>query len=82
MNTVIKDEFKRWQVLPALSRPAAEGSAVTGFPECRASESTGPSLAKPSRVECSALSSRMGEVQASSEPPESASTTLISPRHD
>ena len=79
MRTVIKDEFKRWQVLPALSRPPAEGPTANALPECRAAESTGPSLAKPRRAECRAHFNRMGEVQVSGKP-ENALTTLISPR--
>ena len=80
MRTTTKTEFKQWQVLPALSRPPGEASAATSLPECRGSESTGPSLAKPGRAERLAHSGRMGDVQALGKPPENSSTPRVSQR--
>ena len=82
MRTTTKTEFKQWQVLPALSRPPGEGSAATSLPECRASESAGPSLAKPGRAQSLPHSGRMGDVQGAGKPPESSSTPRVSQHHD
>ena len=79
-TTTTKTEFKQWQVLPPLSRPPGEGSAATGLPEYRASESTGPSLAKPGRAECLPHSGRMGDVRGAGKPPENTSTPRVSQR--
>ena len=79
MRTTTKTEFKQWQVLPPLARPLADASAATRLPECRASESTGPSLAKPGRAECPAPA-RRGAVQDAGKPPENNSTPRVSQR--
>jgi len=79
MKTNLKPEFKRWQVLPALSHPPGESTAAV-VPECRASESAGPSPAKPGRVECLAHSSRIGKLQAAGKPQDRVTTILIPPR--
>jgi len=80
MRTTLKAEFKRWQVLPALPPPQGESTAASRVPECRASESAGPSPAKPGRAECPAHSSRMGKVQAAGKPQDRSRTILIPPR--
>ena len=80
MRSTAKTEFKQWQVLPALCRPPGEGSAATSLPECRASEFTGPSLAKPGRAERLPSSGRMGDVQGAGKPPENSSTPRVSQR--
>ena len=80
MRTTTKTEFKQWQVLPALCRPPGDGSAATSLPECRASESTEPSLARPGRAERLPHSGRMGDVQALGKPPENSSTPRVSQR--
>ena len=75
-----KAEFKQWQVLPVLSRPPVEGPAANALPECRPAESTGPSLAKPVRVECLSGSGRIGEIQGAGTPPNDVSASRISQR--
>jgi hypothetical protein len=80
MKTTAKAEFKQWQVLPVLSRPPVEGEATNALPECRAAESTGPSLAKPVRVECLSSSGTIGEIQGAGTPPKDVSTGRISQR--
>jgi hypothetical protein len=76
MKTNLKAEFKRWQVLPALSHPLDESTATSRVPECRGPESAGPSPAMPGRVECPAASSRKGKTQPSGR----ITTILIPPR--
>jgi hypothetical protein len=79
MKTAIKAEFKQWQALPALSRPLVEGLVANAAAECRAAESTGPSLAKPVRVECLSVSGRIGETQGTG-PTSKDATIRISKR--
>ena len=52
MKANTKTEFKQWQILPDLSRSSGEASTTNSNQDCRASESSGPSLAKAGRIEC------------------------------
>jgi len=61
MKANTKTQFKQWQVLPDLSRPSGESSASNNAQDCRASESSGPSLAKAGRIEC--LSRNQSEIR-------------------